>query len=337
MVNAQPNFRAVSFSLEHADAVTPDGPLRADLEAARSRSIVAPLAHLTTLRFAGEDAETFLQGQLSCDVSALSAAASYGAYCTPQGRMLASFLLWRGDSGFFIALATDIAAGVQQRLSRFVLRARVKIAPGALALAGCSGPDAPAALLAAWKDVPAGRLETRRGAGDEALIRLDESRFLLALATSGAEARIGELSSRLTRVASRAWEWLDVRRGIPWITSATQDRLVPQMANLERIGGVSFAKGCYTGQEVVARAQHRGTVKRRMFLASVNENAAAGDELYAEDLGDQAAGVVVNAAPSPDGGTDLLAVAQAASRESSTVHLRSLAGPVLRFLPDPAA
>jgi len=143
------------------------------------------------------------------------------------------------------------------------------------------------------------------------------------------------MAGSLQPVEARLWRWLDIRNGLPWITASTQDELVPQMANLERIGGVSFDKGCYTGQEVVARSQHLGKLKRRMFLANVAERAQAGDKLYGEDLGDQASGVVVNAESSPDGGTDLLAVVQTASREASTVHLSSLDGPELRFLPLP--
>jgi folate-binding protein YgfZ len=317
----------MSLSLENA-TLGGDGPLHEDLEAARSGSIVASLPHLSVLAFSGEDAESFLQGQVSCDVAAVRDAASFGGYASPQGRMLASFLLWRGESGLFMALAADVAASVQQRLARFVLRARVTIESPALVLAGASGPAAPS--------FPAGRLEVRRSGGGETVIRLDESRVLLALPAAEAEARLAGLAAGARRVDARAWRWLDIRGGVPWITAATQDRLIPQMVNLERIGGVSFTKGCYTGQEVVARAQHRGAVKRRMFVANVNdlnENAAAaGDQLYAEDLGDQAAGIVVDAVPSPDGGSDLLAVVQIASREGSIVHLRSLTGPALRFL-----
>lgn len=328
MVNDERNSRDVSLSVEHAGT-----PAQAELQAARSGSVAATLPQYAVLKFSGQDAESFLQGQLTCDVAGLGGSASYGAWCSPQGRMLASFLLWRADGAFFMTLRSDIAAGVRQRIARYVLRSNVKVEPAGLALAGCSGPDAGAALRDMAAMLPQRRLETASIAGGGAVIRLDESRFLVALA----EARAADALARLTRVSPQAWDWLEVRRGIPWITAPTQDKLVPQMANLERIGGVSFTKGCYTGQEIVARVQHRGTVKRRMFLANVAApGAAAGDELYAEDLGDQAAGVVVNAVASPDGGTDLLAVVQAASREGSVVHLRSLDGPALRFLPDPA-
>jgi tRNA-modifying protein YgfZ len=327
MVNDERNSRNVSVSVEPVGT-----PARAELQAARSGSVAAPLPQYAVVKFSGQDAESFLQGQLTCDVAGLAGSASYGAWCSPQGRMLASFLLWRADSAFFMALRADIAAGVQQRIARYVLRSKVTVEPAGLALTGCSGPDAGAALRDMVAKLPQRRLETASIAGGGAVIRLDESRFLVALA----EARAPDAGAGLARVSPQAWDWLEVRRGIPWITAPTQDKLVPQMANLERIGGVSFTKGCYTGQEIVARAQHRGTVKRRMFLASVDVGASAGDELYADDLGDQAAGLVVNAAASPEGGRDVLAVVQAASRESSTVHLRALDGPALRFLPDPA-
>jgi len=318
----------MSLSLEK-----PSAPARAELEAARSGSVVARLPHVAVLEFSGADAGSFLQGQLTCDVAALRGSASYGAWCSPQGRMLASFLLWRRDGVFSMALRGDIAAGVQQRIARYVLRAKVAIAPARLALSGWSGPGAEPALRARG-EVPRAPLETSASAdGDEALIRLDTARFLLALPEDVPDAEAG---AGLTRVSAATWDWLDVRGGIPWITAATQDRLVPQMANLERLGGVSFGKGCYTGQEIVARAQHRGTVKRRMFVANVAADCAAGDELFAEDLGDQAAGIIVNAAASPDGGSDALAVVNIASRDASVVHLRALGGPALRFLPDPA-
>src|SRR4051812_1090372 len=169
MLNTHSNFRDMSLSVDQAEAATPS---RAELESARSGSVVAPLPHLAALKFSGEDAESFLQGQLTCDVAAVRGAASWGAYCSPQGRMLASVLLWRIGPAFFMVLAADIAAGVQQRLARFVLRARVKIEPAGLVFAGCSGAEAPAALRGSAEKLPEGRLEALSPGGDEALIRL---------------------------------------------------------------------------------------------------------------------------------------------------------------------
>ena len=309
-----------------------------DLTAARSGSIVASLDHLAVLQFGGEDAEAFLQGQLTCDVKKVGPRSStYGAYCSPKGRMLASFLLWREEAGFSMALSRDIAAAVQKAISRFVLRAKVKIwdASGSLVLMGAAGPKAESALRGVFPDPPGMPLEVSSRTGAGTFIRLEDGRFVLASAPATASELRQRLGSTLQVTDARAWRWLDIRNGLPWITAATQDRLVPQMANFELIGGVSFDKGCYAGQEVVARTQHLGKVKRRMFLANVTAPAAAGDDLYSEDLGDQVSGVVVNAEASPDGGYDMLAVVQSSSRESSRVHLRSLAGPVLRFLPLP--
>jgi len=279
---------------------------------------VARLDHLGTLSFGGEDAEVFLQGQLSCDIAEVRLrSSSYGAYCSAKGRMLANFLLWRNAEGFAMALSRDLAAAVQKQLSKFVLRSKAKVsdASESIVLVGAAGAQAERALAGAFPDAGVS-------------LRLRDGRLLLAL--PAAEAAGGLRGLELLDAAR--WRWLDIRAGLPLITAATQDQFVPQMANLELIGGVSFEKGCYTGQEIVARTQHLGKVKRRMFLANVAAPAQAGDALYSDDLGDQVGGTVLNAEASPEGGYDLLAVLQTSSRERSTVRLKTPDGPVLRFL-----
>ena len=299
-------------SLQHAeDRVTRHAARVAD-------DFVARLDHLGILRFGGDDAEAFLQGQLSSDVAALRlGAVTHGAYCSAKGRMLANFLLWRDEDGFAMILSRDLVVPIQNKISKFVLRSRVRItdASASTVLLGASG--APARRLAASPPGP--------------LVSLADGRLLLALSADAAAGALRDLPLE----NSSLWRWLDIRRGLPLITAATQDQLVPQMANLELIGGVSFDKGCYTGQEIVARSQYLGKVKRRMFPANVAATAGAGDALYSDDLGAQASGTVVNAEASPDGGYDLLAVIQAQSRERSKVHLKTPDGPVLRFLPLP--
>jgi len=311
-----------------------------DLVAARSGSVLALLGHLGVLQFSGDDAETFLQGQLSCDVAAVGLRSSaYGAYCSPKGRMLANFLLWREETGFHMALSRDLAPSMHARISKFVLRAKVKIsdASDTIVLAGAAGPKSDQALREVFPDLPKEPHQASRRPDTGTVIKMKDGRYLLALVPSSAAALRQRLANALVPVGAHAWRWLDIRNGVPLVTAATQDQLVPQMANFELLGGVSFSKGCYTGQEVVARMQHLGKLRRRMFLANVAAQARAGDALYSEDLGDQASGVVVNAETSPDGGHDLLAAVQSASREGSTVHLKSIGGPVLRFLPLPYA
>ena len=134
------------------------------------------------------------------------------------------------------------------------------------------------------------------------------------------------------------WDLLDIRAGIPIITPATQEAFVPQMVNLDLIGGVSFDKGCYPGQEIVARMHYRGTLKQRMHLAHVDgvEQPQPGEKIYSAAFGEQACGTIVSATRSPDGGFDALAVIQTASRVDG-VHWKSQDGPALRFLPLPYA
>ena len=137
----------------------------------------------------------------------------------------------------------------------------------------------------------------------------------------------------LKPVGTPCWEWLDISRGLPWVTGPTQEAFVPQMANLELLGAINFKKGCYPGQEIVARAQYRGEVKRRLRLARVRSDTAPvpGQDLFSDDQAKQSAGTVVNAAPAPEGGFDLLAVVQLEAAASSTVRLGSPIGPVLHF------
>jgi len=309
----------------------PAGAADAGLSADRSGNVLALLGHLGILQFSGEDTEAFLQGQLSCDVAAIDLRSStYGAYCSPKGRMLANFLLWREEAGFHIALSRDIAGSVQKHISKFVLRAKVKVsdASDTIVIAGAAGPRAGQALRDVFPGLPTEPNQASRQPDIGTVIKLKDGRYLLILTPSSAIALRRRLANVLVPVGAHAWRWLDIRSGVPLVTAATQDQLIPQMANFELLGGVSFNKGCYTGQEVVARMQHLGKLKRRMFLANVAAQAEAGDPLCSEDLGDQASGIVVNAEASPDGGYDLLAAVQTASREGSTVHLKSLGGPV---------
>lgn len=312
------------------------GNPEAELRSAQSGSVIAPLAHLSTLGFTGADARTFLHGQLSCDVQGLGPRqATIGCYCTPQGRMLATFLLWRDGDALRMALAADIADAVQKRLRMFVLRSQVEIAGSddALVLLGVTGAGGAHALQEAMGTVPTEPMDLRSVDGVTA-IRLRGERILVATASQHAPALWQQLSATLAPVGTAAWQWLDIVAGVPLVTAPTQDRFVPQMTNLELIGGINFGKGCYTGQEVVARAQYRGQVKRRMYLAHVaGTEANPGDEIVGG--GETAGGTIVNAAPSPEGGYDVLAVLQDAAVAGGDMRLRAADGPKLEIRPLP--
>jgi tRNA-modifying protein YgfZ len=309
------------------------GDPEAELRAARSGDVIAPLSHLATLGFSGPDAADFLQGQLSCDVQRLdSSHGALGCYCTPQGRMLANFLLWRDGDELRMALAADIARSVQKRLQMFVLRAKVKIADlGAeLVLLGVVGAAGRRALRDVLSGAPAAPFDLRSTASASAL-RLPGERFLVAVRSAHAPELWKRFAETLTPVGPAAWQWLDIAGGMPLVTGPTQDQFVPQMVNLELIGGVDFRKGCYTGQEVIARTQYRGKVKRRMYRAHVaGAPVSAGDQIVGGE-GASAGGTVVNAAASPEGGYDVLAVLQSAAVGASDLRLRAADGPKLEL------
>ena len=315
------------------------GDPRAEVATTASGSVRAPLVQFGVLDFAGPDAAAFLHGQLSCDVQGLATdRATLGTYNTAKGRMLASFLLWRTPEGFRMLLPRDVAAPVEKRLRMFVLRAKVVIAEVSAThgLMGVSGPSAAAAVARVCGAAPSPD-QAVHACGNGVAIRVPGERFVLVIASDRAPAVWEALGDSLRRVGPASWDWLDIACGIAFVTVATQDQLVPQMANMDRVGGVNFKKGCYPGQEIVARTQYLGKLKRRMYLAHVDADAAPapGDALFSEDVNDQSNGLVVAAAAAPSGGYDCLAVVQSASATASRVHLRAPDGPVLAFRPLP--
>jgi len=306
------------------------GPAAANLE-----TIIADLSHFSLIRFAGEDAQQFLNGQLSCDVNSLEPLhACYGSYSTPKGRMLATVLLWRDATGFFMQLPRSVREATQKRLSMYILRSKVKAedASDAHVLFGVAGKDASAILKPLFAELPAEPLALTSAEG-ASVLRLSADRYQIVASPERAVALRDAIAKHATLVGPAVWDWLDIRAGIPFITPATQEQLVPQMANLDLIGGVSFSKGCYPGQEIVARMHYLGRLKQRMYLANIEETESPqpGDKLYSADMGEQASGMIVSAAPSPDGGYDVLAAIQIESVKGGNVHWKSLHGPLLKF------
>jgi len=317
------------------DVPTIVGDPEGELDTVVNGSYVADLSHFALLTFSGEDAQSFLQGQVSCDVDVLAgkSASSYGSYSTAKGRMLANFLLWQDQNQWHMLLHRSIAPAIQKRLGMFVLRAKVKIADRSseMALMGAGGPASASVLRTLTGDVPVDVHHLHADNGTT-LIALSGQRWLIAMTKEKEESVRTALTGVLRPVGTQAWNRTEIRNGIPWVTAQTQDQFVPQMANLELIGGVSFKKGCYPGQEIVARTQYLGKLKRRLYLAHVEAAAHEGDELCSEDVGGQINGMIANAAPAPGGGSDVLAVVQSSSVESDSVHFKSAEGPKLRFL-----
>jgi len=278
------------------------------------------------IRAQGADAASFLQGQLTNDVAGLdNARACLAGYCSAKGRLLASFIVWRPAADeFLLACHASVLAATLKRLSMFVLRAKCKLsdASAELPLFGVAGETAAALIgdAAVWHHA---------SVDDASLIRLPDAAGLPRAWTT----RRAPAGPALT---PGAWRWLEVQSGIPVVEAATSDRFVPQMINFELVGGVDFRKGCYPGQEVVARSQYRGTTKRRLFLFDAASAALPGQEIFHSADPGQPAGLVANAAATSQGGS-LLAEVKLAALANGSLHLGAADGPRLtqRELPYP--
>jgi folate-binding protein YgfZ len=294
------------------------------------------LAQFGLIRFLDAGAQDFLHNQLTCDVNALQPGrGTYGAYCTPKGRVLATFLLWRAEQGFFMQLPSSLREPIQKQLSRFILRSKVRAvdATGEWTLLGISGKDG-AALVQRVAGVAPRAVHEVAQTSTAMVMRLPGDRFEIAVSPDQAQALQEALAADGERADAADWQRRVIRAGVPVILPPTQEAFVPQMINLDLIGGVSYDKGCYPGQEIVARMHFRGTLKQRMYLANVaaDEQPQPGEKLFSPAFGEQACGTVVNAARSPDGGHDLLAVLQISAADRGDLHWRSPDGPPLKLL-----
>jgi len=327
------------------DSLPVERPAAAEFDAALRQGAYAILPQLGVIDATGDDAASFLHGQLTNDIQHLDVTGARRAgYCSPKGRLLASFLTWKTGDAIRLVVSKDVQASVQKRLSMFVLRAKAKLVDASdnLLVVGLAG-DVRGALASEFDALPDGvHVKVDDPAGT--LIRLADAagrlRYLWVGPKAAVEARLAALEGKLQRVSPAVMDWLAIRAGEPRITQAVSEQFVPQMVNFDVLGAVNFKKGCYPGQEVVARSQYRGTIKRRTALASVAADldaAHAGVELFHSDDPGQPCGMVVNAAAAPDGGVDLLVEIKLAALEAGNVHLGTADGPALRFLPLPYA
>ena len=297
------------------------------------------LTALGLIAFRGEGAVSFLHAQLTSDVTALGTARTqYSGYCSPKGRLLATCLLWPREDAIVMALPAALRESIQTRLAKYVLRARVTIsdATAQFSLFGLAGEHA-AAAVASLCDGRQPVLHEIAVADGVDVTRLPTDRYVvLAPAERGAAVRQTLLRYAAERDES-AWSALDVEAGIPVIPAGAQEEYVPQMVNLDLIGGVSYTKGCYPGQEIVARTHYLGKLKQRMYRVRVTaDRLEAGDALYSAAFGpDQASGAILYAGAGSARSRDALAVLQKSAVESGAIHLQSLDGPTVEILPLP--
>ena len=315
------------------DMTTPASDLTSD-QMLQSMSGVAELSHLGVIRADGADAATFLQGQLTQDVATLGPDnACLAAFCNAKGRMQASFVVFKhhhanADDGFLMVCSADILGQTLKRLSMFVMRAKVKLSDATAdfrlyGLAGTAIDSGAACAHFAWsKNTFQGQhtIFLHPGAG---LARA------LWCAPTGTPLPAGKA------LALPDWNWLEVQSGIAMITQPIFEAFVPQMLNYESVGGVSFKKGCYPGQEVVARSQFRGTLKRRAYLVRSLAEPLVGQEVFHSSDADQPCGLVAASAANPAGGFDAVVSMQTSAALGGTLTLGKAQGAVINLVPLP--
>jgi tRNA-modifying protein YgfZ len=293
---------------------------------------VAPVRSLGIIKVEGVDAASFLQGQLTQDFVLLKLGeARLAAFCSAKGRMQASFVGFkRSDAEILLICSLDVLPTTLKRLSMFVMRAKAKLtdATEAFSIYGLAGKAAQIQGLnvnTPWLAAPV---------GTGTAISLYPAKTVaraLWVAPKGEPAPAGPALSEAL------WAWSEVQSGIATINAKTADAFVPQMLNHESVGGVNFKKGCYPGQEVVARSQFRGTLKRRAYIVHADAPMAAGDEVFASTDADQPCGTVAQAAPCPAGGFDAMVSMQVAAASAGGLTLGSASGAKLTLLALPYA
>ena len=285
---------------------------------------LAPLPHLGVIRVLGDDAADFLHKQLTQDFALMgSSDARLAAICTAKGRVLASFVaLKRGPTEIWLVCHQDLLAATLKRLGMFVLRAKLKLSDASTELNVCGLIGAAVAQVAGSPLAP--WVHTRH-----------EEASMVSLYPSGNTplalwiAPAGVAAPALDAVDTELWRYAQVLSGVVLVSAASSEAFVPQMLNYESVGGVNFKKGCYPGQEVVARSQFRGTLKRRAFLVRSASAMVAGDAVFMPDDADQPCATVVQAAADPLGGFAAVVSGQITAMQTPLLYLRSADGPAV--------
>jgi len=272
-------------------------------------TVLCDLSHLGLLQIAGADAFTFLQGQVTNDVKQLDGhRAHYSGYCNPKGRLLALFLAFSHQNHAHLQMPKALIESIAKRLKMYVMRSKVEIqdVSESVIKIGINGPKATELLSTLFTAIPQNAYELAT-LDNGAILKLpgDKPRFEILTDIANAPAIWNALSKQAKTVHAQYWEWLEIQAGIPEVYLKTQEEFVPQMLNLDLLDGINFKKGCYTGQEIVARTHYLGSIKRRTQLAHINTQPNVGDDVV--NGNQENIGKIVRCAPAPGSGYDVLA------------------------------
>lgn len=305
------------------ETISSFGNVQNELICTLNQNVICDLSHLGLLEISGEDALTFLQGQVTNDVKLLNGSnAHYTGYCNPKGRLLALFFAFSHHQKLHLQLNQKLLEPITKRLKMYVMRSKVTInnISDTVVKIGLNGVDVPVLLAPFFTQIPVQAFESF-STENATLIRLagNKPRFEVICDTVQAKVIWQTLKTKCKPVGKACWEWLEIQAGIPDIYVQTQEEFVPQMVNLDLLNAINFKKGCYTGQEIVARTHYLGKVKRRTHLSHLNTSLPpqAGNDVINEN--NEVVGKIVRSAPAPNGGYDVLAEIRLESVETSNL------------------
>lgn len=297
------------------------------------QTYLCDLSNLGVIRASGDDALSFLHGQFTNDLNVVNNENSQlSSYCNPKGRMLAIFRVFQKDDSYYLILHRDVLESVLKKLTMFKLMAKVDLVDVSdeCVLFGVAGPDATSTLNNEGLQIPE-LIDNVIHDKETIVLRVpsESSRLLIIIKPDDAKIIWQSLSNKATLSTYRTWELHDIQSGIPQVTADTIEAFIPQMVNLEIIGGVNFQKGCYPGQEIVARTHYLGKPNRRMYRVSIQAGNCPlpGTNIFCVRDGEQPVGKIVIAQISADDTCDALAVLRTEKANDTDLQIESLTGP----------
>jgi folate-binding protein YgfZ len=322
------------FLSDHSQVLDKQNTPETDLD----KTYLCNLAELGIIKASGEDASGFLHGQFTNDLNLVGPTLSQlSSYCNPKGRMLAIFRVFKIDDDYYLILRRDVLEAVLKKLTMFKLMAKVELTDVSdeLVLFGIAGPDTESILKENKISIPTDADHSIRENETTAIRIPSESSRLLFISTPENAVSIWKsLSEKTIQTNSNIWELHNIHSGIAQVTAETSEAFIPQMVNLELIGGVNFQKGCYPGQEIVARTHYLGKPNRRMYRISINTitDILPGTNIFSTKDGEQPVGKIVSSKLSSNDNSNALAVLRTAKENDNELHLESLTGPKITTL-----
>jgi len=292
-----------------------------------AQNYLCDLSNVGLVRARGEDAQSFLHGQFTNDLNLVDEENSQlSAYCNPKGRMLAIFRIFKRDGDFYLLLRKDVVEAVLKKLNMFKLMAKVELTDlsNDLVVFGLVGPATDSLLKDNSTQLPS-KPEQSITAQDTTVIMLvsENTRMLLISTPKQATNTWNNISDKCIPSNHETWDLIDIQHGIPHVSAETSEAFIPQMVNLELIGGVNFQKGCYPGQEIVARTHYLGKPNRRMYRITIESETcpSSGDNIYSKVDGEQPVGKIVSAQKINSDTYQALAVLRIEKEHDDQLHL----------------